>query len=126
MAEESADASSSQQRVFFTNPLGLSEQRLQGLAKEGIADAFTQLTMVAQVLRESLSEYERQGKDGRNVVIKQLLKRPAQRNLTHYSHAMCNEMVSSSRRERRKAKENPPLRAQAFWRRIPTRRASAV
>jgi hypothetical protein len=41
--------------------------RPEDLAKEGTVDACTQLTMVAQALRESLSEYERQGKDGRNV-----------------------------------------------------------
>jgi hypothetical protein len=57
--------------------LGLSEQRLEELAKEGSLDAFTQLTMVAQALQESLSEYEQQGKDGRNVVVKQFRKRLA-------------------------------------------------
>src|SRR5260370_34433344 len=67
--------------AFLTNPLGLSEQRLEELAKEGTADAFTQLTMVTQALRESLSEYERQGKDGRNVVVKQLRERLAKANL---------------------------------------------
>lgn len=63
--------------AFLTNPLGLSEQRLEELAKEGSIDAFTQLTMVAQALQESLSEYERQGKDGRNVIVKQFRKRLA-------------------------------------------------
>lgn len=63
--------------AFLTNPLGLSEQRLEELAKEGSLDALTQLTMVAQALQESLSEYEQQGKDGRNVVVKQFRKRLA-------------------------------------------------
>jgi hypothetical protein len=31
--------------------------------------------MVAQALQESLKEYERQGKDGRNVLVKQFRKR---------------------------------------------------
>ncbi len=63
--------------AFLTNPLGLSEQRLEELAREGTTDAFTQLTMVAQALQESLSDYARQGKDGRNVVVKQFRKRLA-------------------------------------------------
>src|SRR5437870_4827867 len=63
--------------AFLTNPLGLSEQRLEELAKEGTSDALTQLTMVAQALQESLREYERQGKDGRNVVVKQFRARLA-------------------------------------------------
>ncbi len=63
--------------AFLTNPLGLSEQRLEELAKEGTADAFAQLTMVAQALQESLREYERQRKDGRNVVVKQFRARLA-------------------------------------------------
>jgi hypothetical protein len=33
--------------------------------------------MVAQALQESLGEYERQGKDGRNVVVKQFRARLA-------------------------------------------------
>jgi hypothetical protein len=33
--------------------------------------------MVAQALQESLSDYARQGKDGRNVVVKQFRKRLA-------------------------------------------------
>ena len=66
--------------AFLTNPLGLSEQRLEELAKEGTADAFAQLTMVAQALQESLREYERQRKDGRNVVVKQFRKRLARVN----------------------------------------------
>jgi integrase len=60
--------------AYLSNTLGLSEQRLEELAKEGTADAFTQLMMVAQTLRESLREYERQGRDGRNVVVKQFRK----------------------------------------------------
>ena len=67
--------------VFLTNPLGLSEQRLEELASEGTTDAFAQLTMVAQALQESLSEYERQGKDGRNVVVKQFRARLAKVDL---------------------------------------------
>jgi integrase len=63
--------------AFLTNPLGLSEQRLEELVKEGTADALTQLTMVAQALQEALREHERQGKDGRNVVVKQFRKRLA-------------------------------------------------
>jgi integrase len=63
--------------AFLTNPLGLSEQRLEELAKEGTADAFAQLTMVAEALQESLRAHERQGKDGRNVVVKQFRKRLA-------------------------------------------------
>jgi integrase len=63
--------------AFLTNPLGLSEQHLEGLVKEGTADAFAQLTMVVQALQEALREYEQQGKDGRNVVVKQLRTRLA-------------------------------------------------
>jgi hypothetical protein len=33
--------------AFLTNPLGLSGQRIAELAREGTADAFAQLTMVA-------------------------------------------------------------------------------
>jgi hypothetical protein len=67
--------------TFLTNPLGLSEQRLEELAGEGSTDAFAQLTMVAQTLQESLREYMRQGKDGRNVVVKQLRERLAKVDL---------------------------------------------
>jgi integrase len=66
--------------AFLTNPLGLHEQRLEELAKERSTDAFAQLTMVAQALQESLGEYERQGKDGRNVVVKQFRARLAKVN----------------------------------------------
>ena len=67
--------------AFLTNPLGLSEQRLDELAKDGTADAFAQLTMVADALRESLRGYARQGKDGRNVVVKQFCERLAKVDL---------------------------------------------
>src|SRR6266699_1520368 len=40
------------------------------------------------------------------------------------AHAMRNEIVSSEKRGRRKAKEQKPLRAHTFWVRMPTRRAS--
>jgi integrase len=79
--------------AFLTNPLGLSEQRLEELAREGTADAFTQLTMVAQALQESLREYERQGKDGRNVVVKQFRKRLAK--VTSFI-AQCRRTTSDS------------------------------
>jgi integrase len=64
--------------AFLSNPLGLGEQRLEELAKEGSADAFAQLLMVADALRESLRDDARQGKDGRNVVVKRFRERLAQ------------------------------------------------
>ncbi len=63
--------------AFLSNPLGLGEQRLEELAKEGSADAFAQLMMVADALRESLRDDARQGKDGRNVVVKRFRERLA-------------------------------------------------
>jgi hypothetical protein len=50
---------------------------LEELAKEGSADALAQLMMVADALRESLRDYARQGKDGRNVVVKRFRERLA-------------------------------------------------
>lgn len=82
--------------TFLTNPLGLSEQRLEELAREGSTDAFAQLTMVAQALQESLREYERQGKDGRNVVVKQLRERLAKVDLLIVE---CQRTVGSSLRK---------------------------
>jgi hypothetical protein len=82
--------------AFLTNPLGLSEQRLEELATEGTPDAFAQLTMVAQALQESLSEYERQGKDGRNVVVKQFRTRLVQ--VTSFI-AQCQSAMSGFSRE---------------------------
>jgi integrase len=82
--------------AFLTNPLGLSEQRLEELATEGTPDAFAQLTMVVQALQESLSEYERQGKDGRNVVVKQFRTRLVQ--VTSFI-AQCQSAMSGFSRE---------------------------
>lgn len=60
---------------FLTNPLGLSDQRLDELAREGSPDALLQLQMVAEALRETLGESRRQGKDGRNIVVKRTRER---------------------------------------------------
>jgi hypothetical protein len=82
--------------AFLTNPLEVSEQRLEKLAKEGTVDACTQLTMVAQALREALGEHERQGKDGRNVVVRQFRQRLARVNSLI---AQCQMTTSCSSQE---------------------------
>ena len=76
--------------------MGLSERRLEELATQGTSDAYTQFTMVAQALQESLREYERQGKDGRNVVVQQLRKRLAKIDLLIVE---CQRTVDSSLRK---------------------------
>src|SRR5262245_50570623 len=54
--------------AYLTNPAGLSDARLEELAALGTADAYAQLTLVAEDLAATLAEHPT--KDGRNVAVR--------------------------------------------------------
>jgi hypothetical protein len=59
--------------AYLTNPAGLSDARLEELAKLATADAVAQLTLVADDLAATLAESP--GKDGRNATVRALRRR---------------------------------------------------
>jgi hypothetical protein len=59
--------------AYLTNPAGLTDARLEELAEMGTADAYAQLTLVADDLAATLTEYP--GKDGRNATVRALRRR---------------------------------------------------
>lgn len=59
--------------AYLTNPAGLSDARLEELAALATADAYAQLTLVADDLAATLAEHPRN--DGRNVAVRALRER---------------------------------------------------
>ena len=59
--------------AYLTNPAGLSDARLEELAELATADAYAQLTLVADDLAATLAESP--GKDARNAAVRTLRRR---------------------------------------------------